>query len=362
MEEVLGYVILEWPQTVQCLLVAGARDLVPPYRGLAHVSPLAGKDVAAPKAELFALRSGEGHRRHVAQVKAVPLHVRVPKVRHVPAARAGTFGNHLAQLHFKAGAKGLELPGDWHFTGSCHTNGFPSHAIPIQRENQGRPSYLGGPDSIRRGTHSTRCCGEHINPICPATRSSRRHPHAITGGLKDLLQLGVRVFEGAFGLPPHRGFLQQTAVAGRELESSSSLSPSDATVKSWHPERPQRFRRRLVAAIGEMEGTGGSLVIARLSEIDAEIARQQSKLDDVDRRMHGLAEATENASTAVGLLERFDDVWNAMVPEERVDVVHLLVNSVRVDPAAGKLELHLHDLADPLPPVSELAQQMEVAS
>jgi site-specific DNA recombinase len=120
--------------------------------------------------------------------------------------------------------------------------------------------------------------------------------------------------------------------------------------------------RKLVAAIGEMQGTGGPLVLARLSEIEADIARQQSKLDDVDRRMHGLAEATEHASTAVGLLESFDDVWNAMVPEERVDVVHLLVNSVRVDPAAGKLELHLHDLAHPFPPVSDLAQQMEVPS
>jgi hypothetical protein len=32
-----------------------------------------------------------------------------------------------------------------------------------------------------------------------------------------------------------------------------------------------------------------SSLLARLGEIEAEITRQQSKLDDVDRRRHGLA-------------------------------------------------------------------------
>ena len=120
--------------------------------------------------------------------------------------------------------------------------------------------------------------------------------------------------------------------------------------------------RKLVATIRDMEGKGGSLVTARLGEIEGEIASLQPKLDDIDRRMNGLAEATERVSTAVGLLECFDDVWNAMVPEERVDVIHLLVDSVQVDLAAGKLELRLHDLADPFPPVAGHDRDLEAAS
>ena len=46
-----------------------------------------------------------------------------------------------------------------------------------------------------------------------------------------------------------------------------------------------------------------------------------------------------------------------LAPEERVDLVRLLVERIDVDLDAGKLELHLHDLAAPFPPAPPPPQQ-----
>ena len=72
-------------------------------------------------------------------------------------------------------------------------------------------------NQLGRGTPNPACAGR-VDPQDLAV--AIKHPHAIAGGLEDLLQLRVRALEGAFGLPPHRRFFQQTAVAGRQLGSA----------------------------------------------------------------------------------------------------------------------------------------------
>jgi len=95
---------------------------------------------------------------------------------------------------------------------------------------------------------------------------------------------------------------------------------------------------------------------ARLGEIEAELDGLRTQANELDDRMRGLIEAVGRVSTAVGLLESFDELWNVLAPEERVDLVRLLVERVDVDLDAGKLELHLHDLAAPFPPLPPFAQ------
>lgn len=60
-------------------------------------------------------------------------------------------------------------------------------------------------------------------------------------------------------------------------------------------------------------------------------------------------------ATAIDLLDSFDDLWEALIPEERVDLLALLIDRIEVDEPAGKLELRLHDLAAPFPPLDEAA-------
>jgi len=115
--------------------------------------------------------------------------------------------------------------------------------------------------------------------------------------------------------------------------------------------------RSLVASIKQMGGKGGTLLPARLGEVEAELDSLRGQANELDDRMRGLLEAVGRVSTAVGLLESFDELWDVLAPEERVDLVRLLVERIDVDLDAGKLELHLHDLAAPFPPAPPPAPQ-----
>ena len=68
-------------------------------------------------------------------------------------------------------------------------------------------------------------------------------------------------------------------------------------------------------------------------------------------QLRGLSENAGRVATAIDLLDSFDDLWDALIPEERVDLLHLLIDHIDVDEPKGKLDLHLHDLAAPFPEI-----------
>lgn len=103
-------------------------------------------------------------------------------------------------------------------------------------------------------------------------------------------------------------------------------------------------------------GTGGSRTVAdRLSELEAEIDTERREAGRLDEQLRGLSESAGRVATAVGLLESFDELWEALSPEERVDLLSLLIEHIDADEPAGKLELRLHDLAAPFPAIEEAA-------
>jgi len=114
--------------------------------------------------------------------------------------------------------------------------------------------------------------------------------------------------------------------------------------------------KALVASIKQMGGKGGTLLLTRLGEIEAGLDKLRTQANELDERMPGLIEAVGRVSTAVGLLESFDELWDVLAPEERLDLVRLLVERIDVDLDEGKLELHLHDLAAPFPPLPPPAE------
>lgn len=60
-------------------------------------------------------------------------------------------------------------------------------------------------------------------------------------------------------------------------------------------------------------------------------------------------------ATAIELLDFFDDLWEALIPEERVDLLALLIERIEVNQPAKKIKLRLHDLAAPFPPLDDAA-------
>jgi hypothetical protein len=47
------------------------------------------------------------------------------------------------------------------------------------------------------------------------------------------------------------------------------------------------------------------------------------------------------------LLDAFDEVWEALVPEERREVLRALIARVGVDPESGTLRVTFHEPAPP---------------
>jgi site-specific DNA recombinase len=151
------------------------------------------------------------------------------------------------------------------------------------------------------------------------------------------------------------------AEVGRRLDAGKAAIADDLTEKrAALEERIEKLTaegKALVGSIKQMGGKGGTLLPARLGEIEAELDGLRAQANELDDRMRGLIEAVGRVSTAVGLLESFDELWNVLAPEERVDMVRLLIERVDVDLDAGKLELHLHDLAAPFPPLPPPPQE-----
>src|SRR5690606_10328240 len=102
----------------------------------------------------------------------------------------------------------------------------------------------------------------------------------------------------------------------------------------------------LLTFVRESGGKAGTTVSDRLAEIELAIDEERLKANELDDRLRGLSAAVGRVQSALDLLANFAEVWEVLVPEERCDLVKLLVDRVDVDVPAGKLKITLHDLAD----------------
>jgi len=67
-----------------------------------------------------------------------------------------------------------------------------------------------------------------------------------------------------------------------------------------------------------------------------------------------LSAAVGRVQSALDLLSNFSEVWEVLVPEERCDLVKLLIDRIDVDVPKGELKITLHDLADDLPEIPDV--------
>lgn len=70
-------------------------------------------------------------------------------------------------------------------------------------------------------------------------------------------------------------------------------------------------------------------------------------IDTFDKR--GIAEVARRAKDTAAVLDSFDELWEMLVPEERLELVRLLVARIDVNEAEGTIEIHFHDLSVPTP-------------
>ncbi len=111
-----------------------------------------------------------------------------------------------------------------------------------------------------------------------------------------------------------------------------------------------REARDLLALFKHGEGGAGARVVSeRLGELETEIDTLRTRTGELDDQIRGLSEAVGRVNTALDLLDSFDELWDALVPEERLELLRLLIERIDIDEPAGKLQIAFHDLAAPFP-------------
>lgn len=94
---------------------------------------------------------------------------------------------------------------------------------------------------------------------------------------------------------------------------------------------------------------GGRLLAERLGELERETDKHRAGVADLDRRLRACAALRTEGEHVAKLLDAFDEVWAALVPEERREVLRALIERVGVDPENGTLRVTFHE---PTPPPS----------
>jgi site-specific DNA recombinase len=110
--------------------------------------------------------------------------------------------------------------------------------------------------------------------------------------------------------------------------------------------------RRLIDAFGEAP-SGGKLMAIRLGEIETEMDLLRREQADLDAQIAAGEAMRHQAERVTALLDSFEEVWDALVPAERRELLHLVVKEVVVDLQAGGLRIALHDLSDASPSVQK---------
>jgi len=125
----------------------------------------------------------------------------------------------------------------------------------------------------------------------------------------------------------------------------------------------------LIESFRETSNGGGKLLARGLGKIEQDMDRARLKLGDIESHIHAVDSACEQGRVVADLLETFDDIWGALLVEERRELLHLLIKSVTVDIDAGDLRVVFRDLTadlddagDDPPAGKEVATPLEDAA
>lgn len=118
---------------------------------------------------------------------------------------------------------------------------------------------------------------------------------------------------------------------------------------------------RLLAAFSGAEG-GGKLLAGRLGELKAEMDRVRVQIGEVEDRLRVTHDIRVHAARVAEHLDAFDAVWEALIPMERREVLHLIVRQVVVDPTNQSLRISFHDVGESAPVVAPGADVAEAST
>jgi len=135
-------------------------------------------------------------------------------------------------------------------------------------------------------------------------------------------------------------------ILDRFFSDTGALTTAEATRAGLlaHIENLNGESRRLLAAFRDAESGGGKTLAKRLGEIETEIDHLRIQLGEVQDRLQGLTAAQQQVDRVAHLLDSFGTIWDALVPQEQRELLHLLIERIVVDLDAGGFRIVFHEV------------------
>ncbi len=194
----------------------------------------------------------------------------------------------------------------------------------------------------------------------PALAADRRHPIDDAAVGAELRYRAVSIGAGFRRLAYKGGALDGRALAAGIAGTQGPVSLAAGFLTSrvaGTATTPGRDRGDLAVlsasyALGAFSSVdaGGRLLAVRLGELERDTDKHRAGVADVERRLRACAALRTEGEHVAKLLDAFDEVWEALVPEERREVLRALIARVGVEPESGTLRVTFHEPAPPTDP------------
>ncbi len=189
-----------------------------------------------------------------------------------------------------------------------------------------------------------RCYGQMKGP---ATQCD--HPRVPAGDIEPFIVDRIRELCAA---PTVRGEVSKRLQWGKEQSGRAIVIEREVIQKKIDALSDEA--QSLLTFVRESGGKAGSTVSDQLAKVELQLDDHRLKANALDDRLRGLSAAVGRVQSALDLLSNFSEVWEVLVPEERCDLVKLLIDRIDVDVPKGELKITLHDLADDLPELPDV--------
>jgi site-specific DNA recombinase len=153
-------------------------------------------------------------------------------------------------------------------------------------------------------------------------------------------------------------------ILDRFFSDTSALATAEAAraTLTGRMEQLNAESKRLLSAFSAAGVGGGNTLAKRLGEIETETDHLRIQLGEVEDRLRALTGAQRQVERVARMLDGFGTLWDALVPQEQRELLHLLIHRIVVDLDAGGFRIEFHEVRvapDPaaLPPGDARAEE-----
>jgi septal ring factor EnvC (AmiA/AmiB activator) len=134
-----------------------------------------------------------------------------------------------------------------------------------------------------------------------------------------------------------------TEVYAEAVRQQQAMAPAlDAEYRQLHQERQRKGEEinRLTTVLADTDAPLAS-VTQRLRETEEAVAQLDIRLAELKDRIVSIRSQSIDAGHLRDTLAKFDPIWDVLHPQERITIVHQIVESAVYEPDAESIRLTL---------------------